>query len=50
MLTEKFRVITLPVGSCGDFTVQMFDDTTKVTVDGYMASMKLEKWVVKKKF
>ncbi|VAW52338.1 Spermidine synthase-like protein [hydrothermal vent metagenome] len=26
------------------------DDTTKVTVDGYMASMKLEKWVDKKKF
>lgn len=30
MLTEKFRVLTLPVGLCGDFTVQMFDDTTKV--------------------
>jgi len=26
------------------------DDTTKVAVDGYMASMKLEKWVDKKKF
>jgi spermidine synthase len=26
------------------------DDTTKVTVDGYIASMKLEKWVDRKKF
>ena len=26
------------------------DDTTKVTVDGYIATMKLEKWVDRKKF